>query len=175
MEKFSITDVFGGSKIIEPLCHKDSRGSFTELYNISDFEKIEGLPTEFKQINHSVSNYGVLRGMHYQKEHPQGKLVTVIKGSVYDVAIDIRKDSPTYGKWYGVELNEENGKLFWIPKGFAHGFISLKDDSHFVYFCDEIRYAGDEYGISYKSFNLTLPIEPKIISERDMQHETLMS
>lgn len=173
MSKFEVTDIFGGIKVIQPREFKDSRGSFMEIFNIEDFKKIDGLPTEYKQFNHSISQKGVLRGMHFQKEHPQGKLVTVIHGKVFDVAIDIREGSETYGKWYGIELSGENKKMFWIPPGFAHGFVSLEDHSDFIYFCDDIRYAGDEYGISYKSFGVEWPIEPTIISEKDQKHEIL--
>jgi dTDP-4-dehydrorhamnose 3,5-epimerase len=173
MSKFTVTDIFGGLKVIEPREFKDARGSFMELYNIEDFKNIPGLPTDFKQFNHSISKKGVLRGMHFQKKHPQGKLVTVVHGSVYDVAIDIREDSETYGKWFGVELTGENRKMFWIPGGFAHGFISLADHSDFIYFCDEIRYADDEYGISWKSFGVEWPEEPTIISEKDQKHQII--
>lgn len=137
-----------GLYIIEPAVHGDSRGYFMETYNYNDMCEY-GLDMVFVQDNQSKSTKGVLRGLHYQINHPQGKLVRVIKGCVFDVAVDIRKDSPTYGKWYGVELTEENKKQFYISPGFAHGFLVLSDEAEFVYKCTDFYHPGDEGGIMW--------------------------
>ena len=121
-----------GLCVIEPTVHGDSRGYFMETYNENDMKEA-GLDMVFVQDNQSCSTKGVLRGLHFQKQFPQGKLVRVIKGSVYDVAVDLRSDSETYGKYYGIELTEENKKQFYIPQGFAHGFLVLSDVAEFCY------------------------------------------
>lgn len=132
--EFKKTEI-NGPIVIEPRYFGDDRGFFAETYKKSDFVK-NGIPFEFSQDNHSCSSKGVLRGLHYQTEpSAQGKLVRVIRGKVWDVAVDIRKSSSTFGKWVGVELSEENRKMFFIPPGFAHGFLTLEDDTHFVYKC----------------------------------------
>ena len=123
-----------GLCVIEPAVHGDARGYFMETYNLRDMEEA-GLTMNFVQDNQSCSVKGVLRGLHFQKEYPQGKLVRVIRGSVYDVAVDLRSGSKTYGKWFGIELTEENKKQFYIPKGFAHGFLVLSDVAEFCYKC----------------------------------------
>ncbi len=124
-----------GVVIIEPQYFGDERGFFAETFKKSDFEKA-GIATEFAQDNHSCSAKGVLRGLHYQVgSSAQGKLVRVIKGRVWDVAVDIRKSSPTFGEWVGIELSAENRKIFFVPAGFAHGFLCLEDDTHFLYKC----------------------------------------
>lgn len=137
-----------GLYIIEPKVHGDSRGYFMETYNRQDMEKA-GLNMEFVQDNQSMSVKGVLRGLHFQKQYPQGKLVRVIKGSVFDVAVDLRSDSPTYGQWYGVELTEENKKQFYIPEGFAHGFLVLSDTAEFCYKCTDFYHPNDEGGLAW--------------------------
>lgn len=137
-----------GLYIIEPSVHGDSRGYFMETYNQKDMAEY-GLNMNFVQDNQSMSTKGVLRGLHYQKEHPQGKLVRVIRGTVFDVAVDIRKDSVTYGKWFGVELSEENKKQFYISLGFAHGFLVLSDVAEFCYKCTDFYHPGDEGGIAW--------------------------
>ena len=119
-----------GLCVIEPAVHGDSRGYFMETYNQNDMKEA-GLDLVFVQDNQSSSSRGVLRGLHFQKEHPQGKLVRVIRGRVYDVVVDLRKGSDTYGKWHGVELSEENKKQFYVPKGFAHGYLVLSDWAEF--------------------------------------------
>ena len=119
-----------------------------ETYSKRDMEEA-GLTMEFVQDNQSSSVKGVLRGLHFQKEFPQGKLVRVVKGSVFDVAVDLRKDSETYGKWYGVELTEENKKQFYIPQGFAHGFLVLSDWAEFCYKCTDFYHPGDEGGLAW--------------------------
>ena len=125
-----------GLRIIEPAVHGDSRGYFMETYNQNDMAAA-GLSMVFVQDNQSCSVKGVLRGLHYQKAFPQGKLVRVIKGKVFDVAVDLRQGSETYGKWFGVELSEENKKQFYIPEGFAHGFLVLSDIAEFCYKCTD--------------------------------------
>ena len=119
--------------IIEPKVFGDERGWFTESFNAQDFSRATGLSVEFVQDNHSFSKQWTLRGLHYQLEHSQGKLVRVVAGSVFDVAVDIRKTSPTYGKWVGVELSAQNHKQMWIPAGLAHGFLVLSEAAEFLY------------------------------------------
>lgn len=137
-----------GLCVIEPAVHGDARGYFMETYSKRDMEEA-GLTMEFVQDNQSSSVKGVLRGLHFQKEFSQGKLVRVVKGSVFDVAVDLRKDSETYGKWYGVELTEENKKQFYIPQGFAHGFLVLTDLAEFCYKCTDFYHPGDEGGLAW--------------------------
>ena len=120
-------------KIIEPKVFGDRRGFFYESFNQQDFNQATGLNVHFVQDNHSRSIKGVLRGLHYQLQQPQGKLVRVVRGSVFDVAVDIRKSSPTFGQWAGVVLTEDNHKQFWVPPGFAHGFVVLSDTADFLY------------------------------------------
>lgn len=137
-----------GLYIIEPTVFGDARGYFMETYNQKDMEEA-GLTMNFVQDNQSSSNKGVLRGLHFQKQHPQGKLVRVIKGTVFDVAVDLRKDSKTYGKWFGIELSEENKKQFYIPEGFAHGFLVLSDVAEFCYKCTDFYHPNDEGGLAW--------------------------
>ncbi len=137
-----------GLHIIEPAVHGDSRGYFMETYNKRDMEEA-GLKMNFVQDNQSMSTKGVLRGLHFQKQYPQGKLVRVIKGRVFDVAVDLRKGSKTYGKWYGVELTEENKKQFYISEGFAHGFLVLSDEAEFCYKVTDFYHSGDEGGLAW--------------------------
>lgn len=137
-----------GLFVITPAVHGDNRGYFMETYSQRDMEEA-GINITFVQDNQSCSTKGVLRGLHFQKTYPQAKLVRVIKGSVFDVAVDLRKDSKTYGKWYGVELTEENKKQFLIPKGFAHGFLVLSDVAEFCYKCDDFYHANDEGGLAW--------------------------
>lgn len=137
-----------GLCVITPAVHGDERGYFMETYNKRDMEEA-GFDMEFVQDNQSSSTKGVLRGLHFQKEYPQGKLVRVTKGSVFDVAVDLRNDSDTYGKWFGVELTEQNKKQFYIPKGFAHGFLVLSDLAEFCYKCTDFYHPGDEGGLAW--------------------------
>lgn len=137
-----------GLYVIEPTVHGDSRGYFMETYNYNDMKE-HGLDMVFVQDNQSKSSKGVLRGLHYQIKHPQGKLVRVIRGRVFDVAVDIRKGSSTYGKWFGVELSEENKKQFYISPGFAHGFLVLSDEAEFCYKCTDFYHPDDEGGIAW--------------------------
>ena len=137
-----------GLCVIEPTIFKDERGYFVETYNRNDFEA-EGLNMTFVQDNQSVSVKGVLRGLHFQKEYAQGKLVRVVDGEVFDVAVDLREGSPTLGKWFGVRLSSENQKQFYIPEGFAHGFIVLSDIAVFAYKCTDFYHPGDEGGLKF--------------------------
>ena len=137
-----------GLCVISPAVHGDSRGYFMETYSQRDLEE-HGIRIRFVQDNQSMSVKGVLRGLHFQKNFPQTKLVRVIKGRVFDVAVDLRKDSETYGKWYGIELTEENKKQFLIPRGFAHGFLVLSDTAEFCYKCDDFYHANDEGGLAW--------------------------
>ncbi|MBE5939159.1 MAG: dTDP-4-dehydrorhamnose 3,5-epimerase [Lachnospiraceae bacterium] len=137
-----------GLYIIEPAVHGDNRGYFMETYNKRDMEEA-GLNMNFVQDNQSMSVKGVLRGLHFQKEFPQGKLVRVIKGRVFDVAVDLRSGSATYGQWYGVELSEENKKQFYISEGFAHGFLVLSDEAEFCYKVTDFYHPGDEGGLAW--------------------------
>ena len=147
--KFKITQThIDGILIIEPTIFKDERGFFLETYNKKEFENL-GLDVEFVQDNHSKSRKGVLRGLHFQSKHPQGKLLRATKGRVWDVAVDLRKESSTFGKWHGIELSEENKKMFYVPAGFAHEFITLEDDTEFQYKCTDFYHPNDEGGLAY--------------------------
>ena len=160
--------------VITPKIFGDERGYFMETYNLNDFKEI-GIDTVFVQDNQSSSSKGVLRGLHFQKEFPQSKLVRVVRGIVYDVAVDLRDGSPTYGKYYGVILSEENKKQFFIPKNFAHGFLVLSDIAEFCYKVDDFYHPNDEGGIAWnnKIINVSWPlekiggIEKLILSEKD--------
>lgn len=149
MGKITVTKThIDGLVIIEPKVFGDNRGYFMETYNQSDMTEA-GLDLVFVQDNQSMSTKGVLRGLHFQKNFPQGKLVRVIKGSVFDVAVDLRSDSKTFGQWYGIELTEENKKQFYIPKGFAHGFLVLSDTAEFCYKCTDFYHPEDEGGLAW--------------------------
>lgn len=137
-----------GLYVITPTVHGDDRGYFMETYNQNDMKEA-GICQVFVQDNQSMSTKGVLRGLHFQKEYPQGKLVRVIKGEVFDVAVDLRDGSATYGKWYGVRLSEKNKKQFFIPKGFAHGFLVLSEEAEFCYKCTDFYHSGDEGGLAW--------------------------
>ena len=137
-----------GLYVIEPTVHGDARGYFMETYNKQDMQEA-GLDMVFVQDNQSMSKKGVLRGLHFQKQYPQGKLVRVFEGAVFDVAVDLRKDSPTYGQWYGEILSAENKKQFYISEGFAHGFLVLSDTATFCYKCTDFYHPGDEGGLAW--------------------------
>ena len=149
MGKITVTKCpIEGLYIIEPSVFGDNRGYFMETCNKKDMEEA-GLNLNFVQDNQSMSVKGVLRGLHFQKEFPQGKLVRVIKGRVFDVAVDLRSNSETYGQWYGVELTEENKKQFYISEGFAHGFLVLSDTAEFCYKVTDFYHPGDEGGLAW--------------------------
>ena len=170
MSNFTFEKTFiDGVFIITPRVFGDDRGYFMETYKKSDFEAA-GINCDFLQDNQSKSKKGVLRGLHFQKTYPQAKLVRVIKGEVYDVAVDLRKDSPTYGKYVGTVLSAENKKQFFIPRGFAHGFLVLSDEAEFVYKCDNLYHPEDEGGLIYndKSVGIDWPQGfDLILSEKD--------
>lgn len=162
-----------GLYVIEPAVFPDSRGYFMETYNRRDFEEA-GLAMEFVQDNQSMSVKGVLRGLHFQKQFPQGKLVRAVRGAVFDVAVDLRSSSKTYGKWFGVELSAENKKQFYIPQGFAHGFLVLSDEAEFAYKCTDFYHPGDEGGILYSDpeIGIVWPVSEGmelLISEKDQK------
>lgn len=168
-----------GLKIITPTVHGDARGYFCETYHYEDY-KAAGIPDVFVQDNQSASKRGVLRGLHFQIEHPQAKLVRVIKGEVFDVAVDLRKGSPTYGQWHGVLLSEENKKQFYVPKNFAHGFLVLSDYAEFCYKCTDFYHPGDEGGIMYNdpAIGVKWPIPDGMeltLSDRDTKWGSLDS
>ena len=153
----------------------DNRGYFMETYKESDF-KAAGLDYNFVQDNQSKSKVGVLRGLHFQKTHPQAKLVRVLEGEVFDVAVDLRKDSPTYGKWVGVILSAEKGNMFMIPRGFAHGFVVLSETATFCYKCDELYHPEDEGGIMWNDpeIGIIWPYDGEpLLSEKDKKHPPL--
>ena len=160
-----------GLKVITPTVFGDARGYFVETYNYNDY-KAAGIDVEFVQDNQSASKKGVLRGLHFQIQYPQDKLVRVIKGEVFDVAVDLRKGSPTFGQWHGVLLSEENMKQFFVPKGFAHGFLVLSDYAEFCYKCSDFYHPGDEGGLKYDDSEIGVqwPIPEGMeltLSERD--------
>lgn len=165
MSQIKVTETpIEGLYVIEPTVHGDSRGYFMETYNYNDMKEA-GLGMVFVQDNQSKSTKGVLRGLHYQKKHPQGKLVRVIKGRVFDVAVDIRKGSKTYGKWFGIELTEENKKQFYISPGFAHGFLVLSDEAEFCYKCTDFYHPEDEGGIAWNDPTIAIAW-PELTGER---------
>lgn len=170
-----------GLVVIEPTVFGDNRGFFMESYSKKDFEEI-GLNMEFVQDNHSKSKKGVLRGLHFQTKHTQGKLVRVIRGAVLDVAVDLRKGSKTFGKWYAVELTEENKKLFYIPEGFAHGFLTLEDETEFQYKCTDyyapefdsgVLWSDSDIGIEWNFEKYGLNKNEVLLSEKDKKQQTL--
>ena len=174
MFKFNETNI-KNVYIIEPKLFGDNRGYFMETYNEDEFRK-NGLNYNFVQDNQSKSKKGVLRGLHFQKKYPQAKLVRVLEGEVYDVAVDLRKDSPTYGKWVGVLLSSDNNKMLMIPRGFAHGFVVLSETAVFAYKCDEFYHPEDEGGIIWNDpeIGIEWPYDGKLIlSEKDKKHPLL--
>ena len=178
MGKITVTPCdIEGLYVIEPTVFKDERGYFVETYNQNDMKEA-GLDMVFVQDNQSMSTRGVLRGLHFQKQFPQGKLVRVVRGKVFDVAVDLRSDSKTYGKWFGVELSAENMKQFYIPGGFAHGFLVLSDEAEFCYKCTDFYHPGDEGGLAWNDpeIGVEWPLEEGvdlIISEKDQKWKGL--
>ena len=172
MGKFKFIETgIEGLTIVEPTVFGDDRGYFMETYSEREFADA-GLPTCFVQDNQSKSRQGVLRGLHFQIKHPQGKLVRALSGAVLDVAVDIRKNSPTFGQWRSCLLTEENKRQFYVPEGFAHGFLVLSDEAEFAYKCTDFYHPGDEGGLlwSDETIGVQWPIEEGmelIISEKD--------
>lgn len=170
--KFKETDI-KDMFVVEPTVFEDNRGYFMETYQENDFKEA-GYDLTFVQDNQSKSTKGVLRGLHLQLKYPQGKLVRVIKGKVFDVGVDLRADSPTYGKWYGEILSEENKKQLFIPPCFAHGFLVLSDEAEFVYKCTEFYHGDDESGIKWDDEDIAIDwplneIDEIILSDKDKE------
>lgn len=162
--------------IIEPKVHRDERGFFLETFQDKKYTDLAGINLPFVQDNHSHSSRGVLRGLHFQKTKPQGKLVRVMRGKVYDVAVDIRNNSPTFGQWEGVILSEENKTQFWIPPGFAHGFLVLSRIADFEYKCTDYYDPSDEASLLWNDSDLKISwpdIDPKL-SEKDANAQKLV-
>ncbi|MEZ9006742.1 dTDP-4-dehydrorhamnose 3,5-epimerase [Vibrio sp. 10N.247.311.59] len=164
-------------KIIEPAVFGDERGFFMETWQQKKFEElVTGRPTQFVQDNHSKSKKGILRGLHYQTENTQGKLVRVVSGEVFDVAVDIRKDSPTFGKWVGVYLSADNKRQLWVPEGFAHGFYVMSGEAEFVYKCTDYYNPRSEKTIIWndETIKVEWPTTDKpILSDKDRKGSTL--
>jgi dTDP-4-dehydrorhamnose 3,5-epimerase len=158
-----------GCVIIQPKVFGDERGFFLETFQADKYADLAGINLPFVQDNHSRSSKSVLRGLHFQKTKPQGKLVRVVSGAVYDVAVDIRQSSPTFGQWEGVILSEENKTQFWVPPGFAHGFAVLSDTADFEYKCTDYYDPSDEGSILWNdpSLNISWPIDNPILSDKD--------
>lgn len=163
-----IETALSGCKVIEPAVFGDDRGFFFETWNADRFAE-HGLPGTFVQSNVSASAKGVLRGLHYQWPRPQGKLVTVLEGEVYDVAVDIRRGSPTFGRWEAVVLSAENKRQFWIPEGFAHGFAVLSERALFSYLCTDVYVKESDAGIRWNDADIALdwPISAPTLSAKD--------
>lgn len=181
MGKFTRTETgIEGLCVLEPTVFADSRGYFMETYNKEDLKEV-GIDIEFIQDNQSMSTKGVLRGLHSQLNYPQTKLVRVVRGEVYDVAVDLREGSETYGKYYGVVLSAENKKQFFIPKGFAHGFLVLSDEAEFCYKVDDYYHPNDELGVLWNDpdINVEWPLdkiggeENLLLSDKDKVQPTL--
>ncbi|GCL46040.1 dTDP-4-dehydrorhamnose 3,5-epimerase [Microcystis aeruginosa] len=164
--------------IIEPQVYGDDRGFFLESFNQKDFREKTGVNTTFVQDNHSMSLKNVLRGLHYQIPNPQGKLVRVVNGSVFDVAVDARQSSPTFGQWVGCILSAENKRIFWVPEGFAHGFLVLSDRAEFLYKTTNYYYPQYEKTIAWNDADLGIdwPLEvPPILSPKDQAGQPFKS
>jgi dTDP-4-dehydrorhamnose 3,5-epimerase len=157
-----------GVLLVEPKVFGDARGYFFESYHAKRYAEA-GIPTQFVQDNLSRSVKGTLRGLHFQDPHPQGKLVYCLRGAVFDVAVDIRKGSGTFGKWFGADLSEENHRQMWVPPGFAHGFCVLSDEAHFFYKCTDLYHPEYDRGIAWNDPDIAIewPIEAPILSEKD--------
>jgi dTDP-4-dehydrorhamnose 3,5-epimerase len=158
-----------GCIVIEPDIYGDDRGFFLETFQLKRYLSEAGIKDQFVQDNYSRSSRGVLRGLHFQHLKPQGKLVRVVKGEVYDVAVDIRKDSPSFGNWASIILSEDNKKQFWIPPGFAHGFVVLSDIADFEYKCTDYYDPDDERTLLWSDpeINIDWPVDKPILSDKD--------
>jgi len=163
-----------GIILVEPDVHEDQRGYFLELYHADKYAKA-GLPSRFVQDNFSNSVYGTLRGLHYQRRHPQGKLITVMQGTIFDVAVDIRPGSSSFGQWHGIELSAENRQQVYIPPGFAHGYCVLSETASVMYKCTDFYVPDDEGGIIWNDpgINIAWPIATPFLSSKDQRYATL--
>lgn len=163
-----------GVLLLQPRVFRDDRGFFLESFNAERFAA-HGLPTAFVQDNHSRSRANVLRGLHYQLRRPQGKLVTVIRGAIFDVAVDIRVGSPTFGRWTGVTMSDDDPRYLWIPPGFAHGFCALSDTADVVYKCTDVYAADDDRGVLWSDPTIAVqwPVAAPILSPKDQQYALL--
>lgn len=162
-------------KIVEPKRFGDHRGFFQQCYHADEY-RAAGVPSVFVQDNWSRSRRGILRGLHFQLKHPQAKLVSVVRGAVFDVAVDIRKDSPTFGRWVGAELTEENGRQLYVPEGFAHGFCVLSEEVDFFYKCSDFYHPEDDYGVRWDdpAIGIDWPLDGEpVLSEKDRQQPLL--
>lgn len=164
-----------GVLIIEPKVFGDHRGFFKETFNVTRYETLMGIELSFVQDNHSRSQKNVLRGLHFQRNKPQGKLVSVVRGRVFDVAADINPKSKTYGQYVGVELSEDNHRQLWIPPGYAHGFCVLTDQADFVYKCTDFYDPSDEGGVAWNCSTLSInwPVDEVLLSDKDSAYPTL--
>jgi len=162
--------------MIEPDVYEDSRGFFLESWNEETYRSGDMPNSHFVQHNHSRSNKGVLRGLHYQLDHPQAKLVQVVQGAVFDVVVDIRVGSPTFGRWVGHEISDKNHRQLWVPIGYAHGFLVLSDTADFTYQCSDLYYADDDRGIIWNDSDIGIdwPSDVPLLSDKDQQQLTLV-
>lgn len=177
LKKFRKTETpIEGLIVIDPTVFGDERGFFMETYAKRDYDELFGSSVEFVQDNHSKSRRGVLRGLHFQTQHAQGKLIRVVAGAVYDVAVDLRAGSPTYGQWYGVELSAENKRQFYVPPHFAHGFLTLADGTEFLYKCTDyyhpefdggVRWNDPTIGVDWRLEHYGLKMEELLLSDKD--------
>ena len=170
-----ITTSFEGLYVLQTINHQDNRGGFQKLFNSEIFQSL-GLSVDFSEMYYSVNKKDVLRGMHFQKHHPQGKLVRCVSGKVYDVAVDLRKDSPTFGQYYGVILDSEKQNQFYVPQGFAHGFLVLTESAIFAYKCTDFYHPEDEGGLMWNDatigidwFTVAPDLSP-LLSDKDTKH-----
>jgi dTDP-4-dehydrorhamnose 3,5-epimerase len=163
-----------GVFLIEPVCFEDNRGYFMETFHQQKYKK-SGIDQAFVQDNHSHSSQRVLRGLHYQLRHPQGKLIYAVTGTIFDVAVDIRRSSPTFGKWTGAELSAENKRQIYVPQGFAHGFVVLSKSADIIYKCTDLYTPGDEYGVLWSDpeIGINWPVENPILSQKDLDNPAL--
>lgn len=164
-----------GVLVIEPQSYRDARGFFLETFQKDRYAQLAGISLPFVQDNHSRSTRGVLRGLHAQKQHPQGKLVRVTRGEVFDVAVDIQPASSTFGRWVGAFLSDENHRQLWIPPGYAHGFLVLSDVADFEYKCTDLYYADDEIGMIWNDPHVGIewPLTDPVVSDKDAKLPTL--
>lgn len=163
-----------GVLVVQPRVFGDQRGFFLETFHQEKYQKA-GIDRNFVQDNHSHSRKGTLRGFHYQLPHPQAKLITVVRGEIFDVAVDIRKGSPTFGKWFGIHLSEENKRQLFIPEGFAHGFLVLSQDTDVTYKCSELYFQEDEHGVIWSDpqIGVEWPAQDPILSDKDKNFSRL--